>query len=257
MAFEGIVARVESERASILVFEQDGYRLWCFEDNPRLTQGAQSLTNPLDFRFEYVRQMAATLAFPVAPRRLLVLGLGAGAVPRLAQALVPGLQVDIVEIDPAVLEVATVHFGFELGEQMRVFVDDAARWVHTRARRRGVRYDAIHVDCYDAHTMPPPLTTSSFLADLGRLLQPGGVVAANLVHTHRSYRPTLRRWAECFGGLWLMSAPTRSNRVPVGAAIGAPDVKGAFERARLLDRSCVLTFSAETELRRGRPCAGD
>jgi spermidine synthase len=255
VAFDGIVARVDSDHAPILVFEQDGYRLWCFEDNPRLTQGAQSLSNPLDFRFEYVRQMAATLAFPAAPRRLLVLGLGAGAVPRLAQALVPGIQVDVVEIDPAVLEVATVHFGFEVGESMRVFVDDAAGWVHARARRRGVRYDAIHLDCFDAHSMPPTLTTPGFLADLGRLLQPGGVVAANLVHTHRGYRTTLRRWVNCFGGLWLMAAPTRTNRVPVGAALGTPDVKGALERARSLDRASVLTFSLETELKRGRPHA--
>ena len=46
----------------IVVFQRDGYQGFAFKRRPNLIQGWQSLSEPLDFRGEFVEmQMAATM----------------------------------------------------------------------------------------------------------------------------------------------------------------------------------------------------
>jgi len=105
-------------------------------------------------------------------RSALVLGLGAGVVPRrLAQR---GVAVTAVEIDPASFEVAGRFFGFDRS-QLRTVQADA----RTYLRSCPERYDTIVVDLFQGDGTPDYLITRNFFADLRHCVGNRGVVVFN------------------------------------------------------------------------------
>ncbi len=82
-----------------------------------------------------------------------------------------------VDIDPAIRDIAEKHF---LREPARgeFIADDARRFVATSERR----FDAVVVDVYSSHTsIPSHLVTREFWAGTRRVLNPDGVLLANLI----------------------------------------------------------------------------
>ncbi|GAB6063292.1 fused MFS/spermidine synthase [Deferrisoma palaeochoriense] len=104
-------------------------------------------------------------------RRCLVLGLGAGLVPRLYEAA--GVQADAVELDPNVLDLARRHFGFRTAG--RVFLEDAR--VHLG--RSDDRYDYVVVDVFNGDGVPAHMVTLEAFRQAKARLVPGGVLALN------------------------------------------------------------------------------
>jgi spermidine synthase len=102
----------------------------------------------------------------------LVLGLGAGVVPRrLAQR---AIDVTVVEIDPASFDVAQRYFQLDRA-RMRAVQADARTYLRTCSRA----YDAIVVDLFHGDGTPDYLITRNFFADLRGCLAPGGVAVFN------------------------------------------------------------------------------
>ena len=82
-----------------------------------------------------------------------------------------------VDIDPAIKDIAEKHF---LREPARgeFIADDARRFVATSDRR----FAAVVVDVYSAHTsIPSHLVTREFWQGTRRVLEPDGVLLANLI----------------------------------------------------------------------------
>src|SRR5690606_38974588 len=105
-------------------------------------------------------------------RNALVLGLGAGVVPkRLASR---GVAVTAVEIDPASFAIARRFFGLDESNVKAVQAD-------ARTYLRGCEgsYDAIVVDLFHGDGTPDYLVTRNFFSDLRRCLSPRGVVVFN------------------------------------------------------------------------------
>ncbi|WP_431856888.1 spermidine synthase [Azospirillum sp.] len=136
-----------------------------------LVQNAMAADGRSDALFAYALENLALSAVP-APKRALVLGLGAGFVPMALAAR--GVSVDVVEIDPKVVEVAGRHFGFRAGA-VGVHTEDARTFV----RRCAEPYDIVLVDLFNGDGMPEHLVTLEFMTDLANCLTPGGAVAAN------------------------------------------------------------------------------
>ncbi len=101
----------------------------------------------------------------------LVLGLGAGIVPRLLEAR--GISTDVVEIDPNVLDAARRFFSFRT--QGAVYVEDAR--VHlSRAVRR---YDYVLVDVFNGDGVPTHLVSVEAFRAAKARLSDNGVLALN------------------------------------------------------------------------------
>lgn len=136
-----------------------------------LVQNAMTADGRSDALFAYALEKLALSAVP-APKRALVLGLGAGFVPMALAAR--GVSVDVVEIDPKVVELAGRFFGFRTGA-VGVHTEDARTFV----RRCAEPYDLVLVDLFNGDGMPEHLVTLEFMADLAHCLTPGGALAAN------------------------------------------------------------------------------
>lgn len=134
-----------------------------------------------------------SLALAYKPRidAALVLGLGAGVVPRRLAA--HGIDVDVVEIDPASLAAAQRFFGFDPA-RVRVHLEDA----RTYLRHCGRRYDLVVVDLFYGDGTPEYLITRDFFRDLRRCLDSSGVAVFNtfadldMPHAYAHFLTTLR-----------------------------------------------------------------
>ncbi|XP_048353479.1 eEF1A lysine and N-terminal methyltransferase isoform X1 [Sphaerodactylus townsendi] len=124
---------------------------------------------------------------PEVPIRVLVIGLGGGSLPLFIHDYFSQCTVDVVEIDPAVLEVAMHWFGFSLGDRLKVHIADGLVYVSSLAAEAPSSYDAIMFDvdskdCTLGMSCPPPaFVEKSFLQEVRALLKMEGIFILNLV----------------------------------------------------------------------------
>ena len=105
-------------------------------------------------------------------RTALVLGLGAGIVPR--QLAARGVAVEVVEIDPVSPVVAQRYFGFD-PKRVRLHQADARTFVS----RCSQGFDLVVVDLFHGDGTPEYLVTREFFRGLRRCLGPRGVAVFN------------------------------------------------------------------------------
>jgi MFS family permease len=130
-----------------------------------------------DLVFEFQRFFRILHHFAPGSRSLLTIGGGVGSVAQDFLRRVPRGRVDVVEIDPAFVELGRSHFGLTSDPRMRIFQEDGRTFV----RRSTDRYDAVVVDAFGgAGSVPYQLTTEEFVSALRARLNPGGVVVMNV-----------------------------------------------------------------------------
>jgi spermidine synthase len=172
-------------KGSVLYRKDTMYHHISVEDNgewrelkfDRDSQSGILKSDPLKSMYAY------TDAFHLAPvyrpglKRALFIGAGAATGPKQFRSFYPGVQVDVVEIDPEVIAVAKRFFSFKPDARTSVTVKDGRRFLMTTRNR----YDAIMVDAYYARSIPFHLTTIEFMRVLQRRLNPGGVAIFNVI----------------------------------------------------------------------------
>lgn len=122
----------------------------------------------------YIHLLAAACReYAPAARRVLCVGLGAGTLPALVQA--PGVVVDAVDIDPAVIDAAKTFFGYR--PSGTVVAEDGRRYCAVTENR----YDAILLDAFASEAIPEHLLSREAFRDYRRLLDRGGILGINVV----------------------------------------------------------------------------
>jgi spermidine synthase len=141
----------------------------------RVPQAAVSLTSH-ESTMPYNHAAPAVLLISPHPKRALLIGLGGGTVGRYLQSRDPQIDVQYVDIDPAVPEIARRFFFFQPGPRMRVAIEDGRQYLHAAKEK----WDLIYVDAYIGQSVPFHLTTVEFLDEVKRHLNPGGAFGLNL-----------------------------------------------------------------------------
>ncbi len=209
------------------------------------------LNRPHHLQVPYTQVMFATYLVKPAQERVLMLGLGGGAMIHFISHYHPELKVDAVEIDPVVIRIAEEHFGIRSEKNVRVVTDDAFRYV----RETGERYDAIYLDTFlkpspdtDSTGKPLKVKTLDFYKDLQARLSPGGVVAFNL-NRHDDLNEDLQTIREAFPHVYVFRVDF-GNIIVLGAT-SPRRVDQATLRARAaeLDRRLTTNFSFQAMLR--------
>lgn len=139
--------------------------------------------------------------------RALVIGLGAGSIPLWLQHTFPEdkMAVDALEIDPAVVKVATEEMGFpgsavrhtptaESAAQdaisgsggVRVYLVPGEDFVEAVAAQKdeNYKYDMVFIDAFDKSGKVPPVLVDgqgTFLQSLNQVLRPNATVVLNLL----------------------------------------------------------------------------
>ena len=124
----------------------------------------------------YQRYSAGALLLDPEIDSLLSIGMGSGGIGSYLRTARPDLEIDFVEIDPAVARIARRFFFFEDDPKTRVHIGDARQFL----RRSDRQWDYIYTDAYIGMSIPFHLTTVEFLDEVKRHLSPGGVFGLNL-----------------------------------------------------------------------------
>jgi spermidine synthase len=195
---EGYRVRFRKDTAyhSVAVVDDEAERYLRFDSS---FQSGMILRRPFATAFHYTDYLQLPFAYDPSARDVLYIGLGGGSAPKRAWRDFPQLNIDVVELDPVVRDVAYRWFALPRSERLRVHVDDGRRFL----RRTDRRWDAIVLDAYYSDSVPFHLTTREFLESVRAHLRPGGVVAANVIgavrgRESRLFRSFWRTYASVF-----------------------------------------------------------
>src|SRR6266496_4129150 len=116
-------------------------------------------------------------------RRVGVIGLGAGTIPREFSAIYGPIPIDGVEIDGTIVKLAQQYFHMN-EPNLHVIVEDGRYYLRTAK----VLYDEIGIDAYQQPYVPFQLTTSEFFQEVRSHLTPTGVAVINAGRTCCDFR---------------------------------------------------------------------
>ena len=190
-------------------------------------QGGISLADHDRLLYEYTRMAFTSLVFlNREPADVLFVGLGAGVMPRWFNRHYPEVNVDVVEIDPVMVDVAKKFFYFREKEEMKVHVRDGRTFI----KRTKNRYDLIFLDAYRGENIPFHLTTVEFLREVKRKLKQGGVVASNILSkaNNKYFWSMVKTYRKEFEHLYVFKGEDSSNFIFVATANNVNMEKGAF-----------------------------
>lgn len=223
----GVLEHEEVSSFSTIRVRRDGdVRTLTFvrDNGDEAVQSRLDLAAPHTLASPYARGMFASYLYQPQPRRVLIVGLGGGAMVRFLTHHEPALTIDAVEIDPAVVRLADQYFGVRSAGPVRVHTADAVAFIESAADR----YDLILMDAFlrpsaatDPTGVPSGLKTRAFLQRLKSVLAPGGVVAFNM-NEHDRMADDIAAVREVFGPVAVYRCPPAANKVVVAAADGLP-----------------------------------
>ncbi|MFZ6184705.1 spermidine synthase [Nannocystis pusilla] len=251
-----ILAEVTSPYSKIRVQQTGTKRSLGFirKRGDEFVQTIVDLADPDAPAHSYVESMTAPFMVLEDPRRLLVVGLGGGTMIRYLHSRVPAAQIDAVEIDPEVVRLAGEWFGVVPGPRLRIFTDDAVRFI----AGEGESYDVIWLDAFldpgapgtDNSGVPEELRGLGFLRRVEARLNPGGVAAFNIHHL-TGYDAHVNAIAEVFPHVLVVRRPGSSNWIVLAlTADEAPAAEALRSRAAALDAlgTWKISFSELAEV---------
>ncbi len=140
--------------------------------------------------FEYFRRFDALFqaeADDHSIQRVLLLGGGGFAWPKHGLTTRHGLELDVVEVDPKVVQIARKHFYLDRleeelakegeGDRLHIFCEDGMAFL----RRSEDAYDAIINDVFQGATVPERFQNATFFAAIKEHLAPEGIYVQNVV----------------------------------------------------------------------------
>jgi len=158
----------------IRIEEDDEARYMYFD---RTLQSAMTLREPTALRLIYSRYTSLGFTFRPDAKKMLIIGLGGGSIPKKIQKEFPNIEIDAVEIDPEVIKMAKDHFNVKENNNLRLHAQDGRLFLN----RTQNQYDIILLDAYFTDAMPFHLTTKQFFEMAQKKLTPNGIIVANLI----------------------------------------------------------------------------
>ena len=180
-------------------------------------RGSQSVFDPnnKDQVFsKYIKY--SLLAFAVEnkkPEKILFVGLGGGIMPMVVRKLFPDVEIDIVEIDPAIPNIAEKYFGFRPDSKIHIFIKDGRNYVN----RCKTTYDAVFIDVYNAYNIPFQFTTKEFYMQIKRIMNDKAICAVNVANMGKAdfIADELLTIKDIFPSAFIFATEGNTNYIPV------------------------------------------
>jgi spermidine synthase len=231
----------------LLVKRQGSVRTLLFvrDNGEEVEESMVNLKKPHELLVPYTRFMFTSYLFQPKQLRVLIVGLGGGAMVHFLQHCDPEVTVDVVEIDPAVVAVADKYFEVRSGGKIDVITADGRNYLETTDKR----YDVIYLDAFlkpaaetDSTGMPLAMKTVQFYKGLQEKLRPQGLVVFNL-NRQPTTEADIRNIRSAFGQAYVFRMQT--DNLVVGATLSQERLSPADLRARAksVDARFKATFS--------------
>jgi spermidine synthase len=220
----------DSPYNSILVTEDSRGLRTLYFDSGGVRQSVVKVGDPDHIELPYARVTLVGLAFVSKPQRVLVVGLGGGTIPGFLHKHYPRMTIDVVDIDPDVVQVAKRFFGFREDATLRAHVADGRGFIEARQGS----HDVIILDAFGSDNIPYHLATREFLQAVRRALTPKGVVIGNVWSrgSNPLYDDMVRTYQDVFPTLRIFDVQGAGNKILV-----ALPRKVSIDRGQLAQRA--------------------
>ncbi|WP_071932470.1 spermidine synthase [Halodesulfurarchaeum formicicum] len=170
------VYETQTAHQQLRVADQDGVRTLYLDG---VSHSAMDLEDPDRHVFTYTRYFHLPFLYTDSVddvENVLFIGGGGFTGPKIfAQKY--DVNVDVVEIDPGVVQAARDYFDLETGPDLSVHTMDGRQYL----RETDTEYDLIVLDAYKRDTVPFHLTTTEFFDLTTQRLSADGVLLANII----------------------------------------------------------------------------
>ena len=164
----------ETPYSHLDVVDSNGIRTLYLNGNPH---SAMYLDGSSNLVFTYTKYFALGFVFNDDITEVLFLGGGGFSGPKRFLHDYPDVKVDVVEIDPDVIQVSQRFFNVTDNPRLIVYNEDGRNYLS----RTTTQYDLIILDAYSKTYVPFHLLTREFFEILYGRLSENGVVVSNLI----------------------------------------------------------------------------
>jgi len=146
-------------------------------------QSHVDLDDPTHLHFEYVARMGAVidrLRMPGQPLTAVHLGAGALTIPRYIAYTRPGSRQQVIELEPALVDLVREELPLPRDAQIRIRIGDARAGLARLPRALVGGVDLLVSDVFAGAQTPAHLTTVEFYTAAAQLLAADGVLLVNV-----------------------------------------------------------------------------
>ena len=245
---------IQSKYSKIKVIDEGPLRQLYFrwEDNTDHHQTTLVRSTPWRQDQSYARNVLTAFLFMPRPKKVMLAGLGGGALVHFIYHYKLTPQLDVAEIDPEVINVAQKHFNLPQDPAIRLIPGDVAE---TLSKPEYGPYDLIIIDVLlndlapdtDSTGMPLKTRARPTLLNMFTRLSPWGTVLFNLhindksmedIEAIQSVFPQVYYWIAPGTGNLIVAALKQKNRIPNDELA---------QRARNLDSRLHASFKYATQ----------
>lgn len=212
-------------------------------------QSSIDLENPGALQVAYTKTLFASHLVKHPQDRVLIVGLGGGGMVRFIEQNLPGVAVEAVEIDPAVVRIAADYFETRESDRVKIFTEDAFEFL----ARKQDPYDVIYLDAFlrpsvdkEADGKTARLKTVAFLETIRGQLEPDGVLAVNLISYRKTTPGDIESLREVFPTVLEIPVAGTGNLVVLASATEVTATKDALvDKGKSLEKALPagLSFS--------------
>lgn len=218
-------------------------------------------SDPTYLQYDYEKiyaEVAAFIADEKSTVNALFIGGGGYTFPRYLEALYPGSQLDVIEIDPEVTAIVHEKMGLPLTTTIRTFNQDAR--IFLKENDLPPVYDLVLGDAFNDLSVPYHLTTKEFASRIKQLLRPDGFYLVNVIDNYQKGE-FLKAFVNTLGEVFTyvnVLAPVEgwTYDAPMTFIIAASDRPLSREDLRVsrpdLSQKLVAHFTPAAELERWR-----
>jgi spermidine synthase len=158
--------------------------------------------------------MMGFLLFNPEPSHILMVGLGGGSLAKYCYRYLPSTRITVLEIDADVIALRDKFMIPPDDDRFRVVHTDAVPYI----THSDQRVDVILLDGFGADGIVPELNSQDFYDACRRILNPEGVLAANLWNGDADYPLLMSRLNVAFGyGVWSCNSDDSHNALAFAA----------------------------------------
>ena len=244
---DGQLARIETEYNDIYINKRRNALTMSFQlKGWHYTESVTNLRDPDDLPVAYTQMMTTSLIYPRELRRILMIGLGGGSISTYLGRAMPDAEIDTVEIDPGVIDVARKFFGIKDSPRVR-YLDGDGRVFLTRNKKQ---YDLILIDAFHGGYVPFHLLTREFYTLVKQRLAPGGAAAFNVHDGTKLYASTLLTLGDVFKTIDLY--PSGEGEISVVATDETLNAETLAQKASALQNDHSFRYALPTLLAKRR-----
>lgn len=149
-------------------------------------QSGMALDGEDELLFDYNQRFMELIA-GLKPQRILLIGGGACTLPTAVLEKYPDIEIDIVELDAGLIEIAKRYFAFKPTAKTSIFTMGGRQYLDDSHKC----YDLILVDAFIHATIPQDLRDLEAVRAYAAHLNPDGVAAINIIASLRGDRSAM------------------------------------------------------------------